>query len=298
MYPHAFRYHRATSLPEAASMLAELGEDAKILAGGQSLLPLMKLRLSSPSHLVDLNFVRDVSYVKRSNGELRMGAMARHAELAASDAVRAIPILHDCAAGIADVQVRNRGTIGGSLAEADPSGDWGAVLLALQCEVHCISPNGDRSIPISEFFLDAYTTALAPSEIVREVVVHAPKGTTGGAYIALKRCAPVYATASVAVQLTMRDRATCEQARIVLGCVGLTAIRATAAENELTGKEVNAQTISRAAEAAMAAADPQPDMRGSVEYKRALVRSLTRRAIDVALRRSCGEAVESGHIYA
>jgi len=279
-------------------MLAELGEDAKVLAGGQSLVPLMKLRLSSPSHLVDLNFVRNVSYIRRSNGELQMGAMARHAELAASDGVRAIPILHDCAAGIADVQVRNRGTIGGSLAEADPSGDWGAVLLALACEVRCVGQKGERDIPIDEFFLDAYTTALAPGEIVSEIVVHAPKGTTGGAYIALKRCAPVYATASVAAQLTMRDRANCEQARIVLGCVGLTAIRATAAENELAGKEVNAQNITRAAEAAMSAADPQPDMRGSVEYKRALVRSLTRRAIDIALRRSRGEAVQSGHIYA
>ncbi len=279
-------------------MLADLGEDAKVLAGGQSLVPLMKLRLSSPSHLVDLNFVRDVAYIRRSNGELRIGAMARHAELASSDAVGAIPILHDCASGIADVQVRNRGTIGGSVAEADPSGDWGAVLLALQCEVRCVSPSGERAIPISDFFLDAYTTALAPGEIVREVFVQAPKGMSGGAYIALKRCAPVYATASVAAQLMMHDRATCEQARIVLGCVGLTSIRATAAENELSGKEVNAQTIARAAEAAMSAADPQPDMRGSVEYKRALVRSLTRRAIDVALRRSRGEAVEGSHVYA
>lgn len=298
MYPHAFRYHRAASLEEAVSMLGELGEDAKLLAGGQSLIPLMKLRLSSPSHLVDLNFVPGVSAISRDNGNLRMGAMARHAELAASDAIRAIPLLHDCAAGIADVQVRNRGTIGGSLAEADPSGDWGAALLALPADVRCLGTAGERSIPISDFFLDAYTTALAPGEVVREVVVRAASSSTGGAYVALKRCAPVYATASVAVQLTMEDRAVCREARIVLGCVGLTAIRAKAAEDELAGKELNEQTIGRAAEAAMAAADPQPDMRGSVEYKRALVRSLTRRAIDIALRRSRGEAVPGGHIYA
>jgi carbon-monoxide dehydrogenase medium subunit len=298
MYPHAFRYHRAASLQDAVGMLGELGEDAKLLAGGQSLIPLMKLRLSSPSHLVDLNFVPGVSYINRSNGELRVGAMARHAELAASNAIRAIPLLHDCASGIADVQVRNRGTIGGSLAEADPSGDWGAVLLALPAEVRCVGPAGERSIPISEFFLDAYTTALAPGEIVSEVVMHVPKHSSGGAYLALKRCAPVYATASVAAQLTMTERATCGEARIVLGCVGLTAIRATAAEQELSGRELTPQTITRAAEAAMAAADPQPDMRGSVDYKRALVRSLTRRAIEIALRRSRGEPVEGGHIYA
>ncbi len=295
MYPHAFRYHRAASLAEAAAVLAELGEDAKLLAGGQSLIPLMKLRLSSPSHLVDLNFVPGVSYCNRVNGDLRIGAMAKHAELAASPAIHAIPLLYDCAAGIADVQVRNRGTIGGSLAEADPSGDWGAALLALPAEVRCVGPGGERTVAISDFFLDAYTTALAPGEVVSEVVVHAAQGG-GGAYLAFKRCAPVYATASVAAQLTMNDRSSCREARIVLGCVGLTAIRARAAEDELAGKELNPQVIARAAEAAMAAADPQPDMRGSVDYKRALVRSLARRAIEVALRRSRDETVHGGHI--
>jgi carbon-monoxide dehydrogenase medium subunit len=300
MYPHAFRYHRAASLEEAVSLLGELGEDAKLLAGGQSLIPLMKLRLSSPTHLVDLSFVRGVSGISRRNGDLHLGAMARHAELADSAAIRAIPLLHDCASGIADVQVRNRGTVGGSLAEADPSGDWGAALLALPAEVRCIGPAGERSIPISDFFLDAYTTALTPGEIVREIVVRVPQGAAGGAYIAMKRCAPVYATASVAAQLTMEndDRATCREAHIILGCVGLTAIRARNAENELAGKEVSPQNIARAAEAAMAAADPQPDMRGSVSYKRALVHSLARRAIEIALRRSRGETVPGGHIYA
>jgi carbon-monoxide dehydrogenase medium subunit len=247
---------------------------------------------------VDLNFVPGVAHISRSNGDLRLGAMARHAELAASDAIRALPLLHDCAEGIADAQVRNRGTIGGSLAEADPSGDWGAALLALPAEVRCLGPAGERTIPISEFFLDAYTTALAPGEMVREIVVKGAKNSAGGAYVALKRCAPVYATASVAAQLSMNDSATCGEARIVLGCVGLTAIRAQAAEDELGGKELNPQTIARAAEAAMSAADPQPDMRGSVAYKRALVGSLTRRAVDIALRRSRGESVRGGHIYA
>ena len=297
MYPHAFRYHRAASLPEAIALLGELGDDAKLLAGGQSLIPLMKLRLSSPSHLVDLNFIPDIGYIEEKQGELRIGAMARHAELADSVALAKIPLLHDCAVGIADVQVRNRGTVGGSIAEADPSGDWGAVLQALTCEVICRGPAGERSIPIDQFFLDAYTTALNPGELVREVVVKPPAAGSGGAYLAFKRCAPVYATASVAVQLATKDGA-CSHARIVLGCVGLTAIRCQAAEGELHGKNVDAKAIERAADAAMAAADPQPDMRGSVAYKRALVGSLVKRAIDVALRRSRGEQVHLSHFYA
>ncbi len=298
MYPHAFRYHRAASYEEAVSLLGELGEEAKLLAGGQSLIPLMKLRLSSPAHLVDLNFIPGTSYIERTNGSLRLGAMTRHAELANAGAIAALPILQDCAAGIADVQVRTRGTIGGSLAEADPSGDWGATLLTLESEMRCVGPGGERSIPIADFFLDAYTTALHAGEIVREVKVKVPGVLSGGAYVALKRCAPVYATASVAVQLTMEDDHMCREARVVLGCVGLTAVRAAIAEAELAGKEISEQAITRASEAAMAACDPQPDMRGSVAYKRALVGGLTRRAIERALRRSRGEQVAGGHIYA
>jgi carbon-monoxide dehydrogenase medium subunit len=298
MYPHAFRYHRAASLPEAVSLLGELGEEAKVLAGGQSLIPLMKLRLSSPAHLVDISFVPDIAHINKEGETLRLGALSRHADLAASDAVSAIPLLHDCAAGIADVQVRNRGTLGGSLAEADPSGDWGAALLALPAEVRCIGPTGERTVPISEFFLDAYTSALAPGELVREVVVKVPGGKSGGAYLAFKRCAPVYATASAAVQLQMEDGDVCREARIVLGCVGLTAIRAAEAEAALRGQAINEQSIRRAGEAAMAAADPQPDMRGSVDYKRALVSALVRRAIEAALRRARGEKVQVSHLYA
>src|SRR5512135_2612690 len=160
MYPHAFRYHRAASLEDAVRMLSELGDDAKLLAGGQSLIPLMKLRLSSPSHLVDINFVPGVSGITRSNGDIRVGAMARHAELAASDLIAAIPVLHDCAAGIADVQVRNRGTIGGSLAEADPSGDWAVVLMTLTTEVRCLGTAGERTIVLPDFIKDAYSTDL------------------------------------------------------------------------------------------------------------------------------------------
>ena len=153
-------------------MLSQLGDEAKLLAGGQSLIPLMKLRLSAPRHLVDLNFIPGTSYI-HSNGALRLGAMTRHAEIAASDDAARIPILHDCAAGIADPQVRNLGTIGGSIAEADPTGDWAPVLLALGATVHTLGPGGERSIEIGEFIQDAYTTVLQPGELITEIAVTA-----------------------------------------------------------------------------------------------------------------------------
>jgi aerobic carbon-monoxide dehydrogenase medium subunit len=297
MFPHSFRYHRAGSLPEAAAMLAELGAEAKLLAGGQSLVPLMKLRFAQPAHLVDLNFVPDVAYIRAEDGGLRVGAMARHTDIAESEIAARIPILHDCAAGIADVQIRNRGTIGGSVAEADPSGDWGAVLMTLPAEVRCLGPKGERTFAIEKFFLDAYTSALAPDELVSEIMVKTPQKGSGGAYIAFKRSAPVYASASAAVQLTLQGD-TCQNARIVLGAVGLTPLRAFEAESELRGKPLATAAVEKAAEAARAAADPQPDMRGSAEYKKALVAALVKRAIAAAARRARGERVEVSHIYA
>src|SRR5437773_8462870 len=228
MYPRAFHYHRASSLQEASAMLSEFGDDAKLLAGGQSLIPLMKLRYANPSHLVDLNFIPGTSYIKEENGMLRFGALTRHAEIEASTGAAKLPIIHDCAAGIADVQVRNRGTIGGSIAEADPSGDWATVLLTQAAEVRCLSPKGERAVPLNQFITDAYTTVLAHDELVSEITVKIPPKGTGGAYLAFKRTAPVYPTASAAVQLSM-DGDVCKDAAIALGCVGLTAINATEA---------------------------------------------------------------------
>jgi aerobic carbon-monoxide dehydrogenase medium subunit len=297
MYPRAFHYHRAASLKEAAAMLGQLGEDAKLLAGGQSLIPLMKLRFANPAHLVDLNFISGTSYIKDDNDTVRFGALTRHAEIEASAAAREIPILHDCATGIADVQVRNRGTIGGSLAEADPSGDWATVLFTLTAEVRCLGTAGERTVSLADFIKDAYTTALAHDELVSEVTVKMPPEGSGGAYLAFKRSAPVYPTASAAVQLTM-DGDVCQDAAIALGCVGLTAIRARDAEAALKGQKLTEKTIARAAEASRAVADPQPDMRGSADYKRTLVGALVKRGIEIAVRRARGEQVEVGHIYA
>lgn len=297
MYPRAFHYHRAGSLQEAVIMLSQLGDDAKLLAGGQSLIPLMKLRFANPTHLVDLNFISRTSYINEENNALRFGPLTRHAEIEASPATAKIPILHDCAAGIADVQVRNRGTIGGSLAEADPSGDWATVLMTLQTQVRCLGTGGERTLPLSDFIQDAYTTALTRDELVSEVLVKIPPKGSGGAYLAFKRSAPVYPTASAAVQLTMEGDV-CKEAAIALGCVALTAIKARDAEAMLRGQRITDKATSGTMEAAKAAADPQTDMRGSADYKRTLVGALVKRAIGIALRRAAGERVEVSHIYA
>jgi len=297
MYPRAFEYHRAQTYAEAVSLLSELGEEAKLLAGGQSLIPLMKLRLSSPRHLVDLNFILKTSYI-RGNGGLHFGAMTRHAEIAASAEAALIPILHDCAAGVADPQVRNLGTIGGSIAEADPTGDWAPVLLATGATVKTLGPNGERSIDMGDFIQDAYTTALQPAEIVTEIAVPLQSERSGGAYIALKRCAPVYASASVAVQLTMHDLDTCQDARVYLGVLGLTATRVTPAEETLRGCRITGQRVASVRDAVMDVAQPQSDMRGSAEYKRHAAGALASMAVEAALRRARGEQVEVTHLYA
>jgi aerobic carbon-monoxide dehydrogenase medium subunit len=297
MYPRAFAYHRAKSYPEAISLLSELGEDAKFLAGGQSLIPLMKLRLSAPRHLVDLNFIPETSYV-RSNGAARFGAMTRHADIAASAEAARIPILRDCAAGIADPQVRHMGTIGGSIAEADPTGDWAPVLLALSATVKTLGLAGERSLDIAEFILDAYTTALQPAELVTEIAIPLPAERSGGAYIALKRCAPVYASASVAVQLTLHDNHTCQDARVYLGVLGLTATRVTAAEELLRVTPITADSMEKVREAVMDMAEPTSDMRGSAEYKRHAAGALAKLAVETAVKRARGEPVEVTHLYA
>jgi aerobic carbon-monoxide dehydrogenase medium subunit len=297
MYPRAFNYHRAQSLQEACTMLSQLGPEAKLLAGGQSLIPLMKLRFANPAHLVDLNFVPDTSFIKQADGAICFGALTRHADIESSDIAAKIPILHDCAAGIADVQIRNRGTIGGSLAEADPSGDWAKVLMTLPATITCLRAEKIRKVALSDFIKDAYTTDLAHEEVISEVRVEVPPKGSGGCYLAFKRSAPVYPSASVAVQLSMVSEG-CKDVSIFLGCVGLTPIRAAEAESALRGKELDEKAISTAADAVRSAGDPQPDMRGSAEYKRSLVAGLLKRAIGIAVRRARGEQAEAGHIYA
>jgi carbon-monoxide dehydrogenase medium subunit len=257
----------------------------------------MKLRFANPTHLVDLNFIPGVAYIKEEGGAVRFGALTRHAEIEKSGVAGRVPILHDCAAGIADTQIRNRGTIGGSLAEADPSGDWAAVLLTQKTEIRCLSPRGERTLPLFGFISDAYTTLLEHDELVSEVIVKSPEKGSGGAYLAFKRSAPVYPTASAAVHLEMEGDI-CKDAAIVLGCVGLVPVKATAAEGALRGSKIDDKAVTAVMEAVRAAVDPQPDMRGSAEYKRTLAAALVKRAIEIAARRARGEQVEVSHIYA
>jgi len=297
VYAAPFSYHRAASLGEAVKLLQELGEEARVIAGGQSLIPLMKMRLARPTALIDINFIPGLSEIQSPKDELRFGALTRHSEIENSAVAAEIPLIHDCAAGIADVQVRNQGTIGGSLAEADPSGDWGTALLALETTVNCFGPAGQRTVPLESFTKDAYTTQLAHDEVITGVHVKKPLRGSGGAHLAFKRSAPVYPTVSAAVQLTLEGKDTCKEAHIVLGCVGLTPIRAEEAEAALNGKTLSEKNVQAAAEAARAAADPQSDMRGSVDYKRLMIATMVKRAIRIAARRAKGEHVEAGHEY-
>lgn len=279
-------------------MLLQLGEESRLLAGGQSLIPLMKMRLARPTALVDINGISGLDTIQRESGDLRFGALARHADIEHSEIVGSIAILHDCAAGIADVQVRNQGTIGGSIAEADPSGDWATTLLTLESSVRCAGAKTDRTVPLEDFIKDAYTTVLKHGELLREVIVKIPPKNSGGAYVAFKRCAPVYATASAAVQLSLDGKNTCKEIRIVLGCVGLTPLRAMQAEALLRSKTLDEKSIQASANAARETAQPHSDMRGSAEYKRTLIGALVKRAIRIAVRRARGEEVEAGHEYA
>jgi carbon-monoxide dehydrogenase medium subunit len=224
--------------------------------------------------------------------------MTRHSQIAASSDAARIPILRDCAAGIADPQVRHMGTVGGSIAEADPTGDWAPVLLATGATVKTLGPDGERSIDIAEFIQDAYTTALQPAELITDIMIPCSPVRSGGAYIALKRCAPVYASASVAVQLTLHEDHTCQQARVYLGVLGLTASRVTAAEELLRGQAITDAQIEGVREAVMDIAEPSSDMRGSAEYKRHAAGALAKLALDAAFRRAKGDLVEVAHLYA
>jgi aerobic carbon-monoxide dehydrogenase medium subunit len=289
MIPAAFEYHAPTSIGEATGLLARLGEDAKILSGGQSLIPLMKLRLAGPRHVVDINGIPDLAYVRESDGFLRIGGLTRESDLEASDVIRArYPLLHDVSKVIADPLVRNLATVGGNLAHGDPANDHPAAMLALGAEVVAVGPRGERRIPIASFFTGPFETALVAGEILVEIRVPMPAARSGGAYVKLERKVGDFATAAVAVQLTLSASGACERAGIGLTNVGLTPIEAARAEAALTGSRPDEVTIKRAAQLAADAAQPSADLRGSVEYKKDMVSVLTTRALRRALERAGG----------
>jgi aerobic carbon-monoxide dehydrogenase medium subunit len=287
MIPAAFEYHAPSTIDEATALLTKLGEDAKVLSGGQSLIPLMKLRLASPTHLVDINAIPGLSGIREADGFLRIGALTRESELEESEIVRnRYPLLHDTSKVIADPVVRNLATVGGNLAHGDPANDHPATMLALGAEVVAVGPKGERRIPIASFFTGPFETTLKPDEILVEVRVPVPPARSGGAYLKLERKVGDFATAAVAAQVTLGANGTCEYVGIGLTNVGLTPIKATRAEAVLKGKAPDDATIARAAELAAEVAEPSEDLRGSVEYKKDLVRILTARALRKAVERA------------
>jgi len=287
MIPAAFEYHAPNSIGEATALLERLGDDAKVLSGGQSLIPLMKLRLASPGHLVDINGIPGLAYVREADGFLRLGALTREVDLEESEVVRIrYPLLHDTCKVIADPLVRNLATVGGNLAHGDPANDHPATMLALDAEVIATGARGERRIPIASFFTGPFETALQPGEILVEIRVPVPPARSGGAYLKLERKVGDFATAAVAVQVALNADGTCARVGIGLTNVGLTPIKATAAEGSLRGKRPDEAAIRRAAELAAEASSPAEDLRGSVEYKKDLVRVLTARALRRAVQRA------------
>ncbi len=287
MIPAAFEYHRPSTLEDAVALLGRLGEDAKVLAGGQSLLPLMKLRLASPRHVVDLNKIPGLGEIAERDGALVIGALVRESELEASDLMRRrLPILADACRVIADPLVRNLATVGGNLAHGDPANDHAAVMLALEAGVVAAGPSGSRRIPVAELFTGPLTTALGPGEILTEIRIPLPPSRSGGAYLKMERKVGDFATAAVGVQLTLAGGDVCTHAGIGLTNVGPTPIKARRAEAVLRGHRVDDAAIRETARVAAEESDPAADLRGSVEYKRDLVRVLTARALRRALERA------------
>lgn len=291
MIPDRFEYFVAQTVPEAIGLLQRYGSEAKLLAGGHSLIPLMKLRLATPRYLVDLNRIRELSSIEQRDGSLRVGALTRHADLETSDLIRTrYPLVGDAARVIADPLVRNMGTIGGSLAHADPAGDWGAAMLAARAQLVVVGPRGKRTVPIDEFFVDTFTTVLQPDEILTEILIPQPSAGSGGAYLKLERKVGDFAIAAVGTQVVFDGKGTIEDAGIGLCNVGPVSLRAKRAEGALRGGKADHATIARAAQLAAEECDPVSDLRGPAEYKRDVVRVLTTRALRLVVQRATGGA--------
>ncbi len=285
MIPPAFEYHAPKTLPEAAQLLGTLRDDARLLAGGHSLLPLMKLRLAAPAHLIDLNQVNELKGIREQAGVIVIGAMTLENEIIGSALLQQkVPLLPEVARQIADPQVRNRGTIGGDLAHGDPANDHPAAAMALDAALVLYGPKGERTVAADGFYLGTFATALKADEILKEIRVKPFAPGTGYAYCKLKRKTGDWATAAAAVVLQVSG-GKASTVRIALTNVAAAALRAKDAEAALLGKQVTEQTIAGAAQAAMAACDPAEDLRGSREYKIAMAGEMTKRALRLALSR-------------
>lgn len=291
MIPRSFEYFSPRTLDEAIGLLQKLGPEAKLLSGGQSLIPMMKLRMVSPQHIVDINRIPGLDYISVSDGHVKIGALAREHQLETSELIKVdLPILVDTAKLIADPLVRSQATVCGNLAHGDPANDHPATMLALDALVIATGPNGQREIAIADFFPGLFTTALEPEEILTEIRIPLPPANSGGAYLKLERKVGDFATAGVAVQITLDDEGVCRKAGVGLTNVGMTPIKAVKTEAFLADKTLDEATIKQAAETAASESQPMDDIRGSAEYKRDLVRVLTARALTRALERAKGGA--------
>jgi carbon-monoxide dehydrogenase medium subunit len=286
MIPASFDYIAAKSLDDAISLLAKHPDDAKILAGGHSLLPAMKLRLIQPKVLIDLSRIKDLSYIKEEGGQIRIGAMTTHFQVEMSDLLRrSCPLLPETASNLGDMQVRNKGTIGGSLAHSDPAADWPAAILALDAELVAKGAKGDRVIKASDFFVEMLTTALEPGEVLREIRIPASKGKVGQAYVKVRHPASGFAVVGVAVNLSI-DGGKCQSAGIGITGVSTKAYRAAKVEGALKGNALDAKTLAAAAAHASDGVDVNSDLYASADYRKQLVAVYTRRALETAASRA------------
>jgi len=288
MIPATFEYVRARSVREAISLLQQHGGRAKLLAGGHSLLPLMKLRLSQPEMLIDLGPVDELRGIREEGGSLVIGALTTHDEVANSPLVRErVPLLAECASQIGDVQVRNRGTIGGNLAHADPAADYPAAVLALEAQMECEGPAGSRTVPASQWFVDLLTTALGPDEVLCRVRVPVQTKGQGWSYIKLPHPASGYSLLGVACLVTV-DGGVCRDARVAVTGAGPKAVRLTKVEQALVGKRLEEAAVAEAARLASDGLEATDDLYASAEYKRHLAVVYTKRALLRAAERAAG----------
>ena len=289
MIPPSFEYLTPSNISDAVALLQKHGDEAKILAGGHSLIPAMRLRLAEPGYLIDISGIGGLDYIQEESGQLRIGAMTCEAALEESEIVqRKFPLLLDTAKMIADPSVRNMATVGGNLAHGDPANDHPATMLALRASVVAEGPNGTREIKIDNFFPDFFTTALSEDEILTEIRIPTPPSASGGAYLKIERKVGDYAAAAVACQLNIDSIGSIENIGLGLTNVGSTPIRASSAEELLKGKKPDENMLAEAGRLAAADSEPMEDLRGSAEYKIALVNELTQRAIKLSLQRAEG----------
>jgi aerobic carbon-monoxide dehydrogenase medium subunit len=291
MFPAAFDYIAPASLDEAVSLLSQHGDDAKVLAGGQSLIPLLKLRFAAPVILVDIGRVDGLEGIRRENGHVRIGARTRHRDVENATELRGtLDVLLDAAPLISDPLIRNMGTVGGSICHADPAGDWGAVMLAVGAEFVVRSSSGERVLPAAGFFQGPFTTGLRADEVMTEIRVPVAKGRSGGTYLKLERKIGDFASVAAAVHVVLGEDGRVTAAGIGLCAVAAQSIKATAAEAALVGQTPVDDVIAEVARLAAQAAEPKADIRGSAEYKRDVARVFVQRGLRTAIDRARGVA--------